>query len=69
MPRMFSTTYEELKHKGVGLNMVIMVMRGGRAANIRLREMDVSMGALGWPERGEDTDGWTRCGSPDYDVV
>ena len=66
---MFSTTYEELKHKGVGLNMVIIVMRAGHAAHIRLREMDVSMGVLGWQERGEDTDGWTRCGWRDYDVV
>ena len=68
MPTMFSTTDEELKHQGVGLNMVIMVMRGGHAAHIRLREMDVSMGVLGWQERGEDTDCWTRCGWRDYDV-
>ena len=47
---MFSNTYEELKHEGVGLIMVIMVMRAGHAAHIRLRERDVSMGALGWQE-------------------
>ena len=51
-------TYEVLKHKGVGLNMVIMVLRAGHAAHIRLREIDVSMEALGWQERGED--GGTR---------
>ena len=48
VPRVVSTTYEELKHDGVGLNMGIVVMRAGHDAHIRSREMDASMGALGW---------------------
>ena len=44
-------------------------LRDGHAADIRVREIDVSIGALGWQERDEDMGGWTRCGWSNYIMV